>query len=102
MREGMVSTWKRKRAGLESPHMVSQSPIRSKMRALMLLSFCAVLLSVFQASGADSESKSHYEIRLEHDPNGSGKFFRGREIAQVMGHQAADWLERPEREEEER
>ncbi len=26
----------------------------------------------------------------------------GREIAQVMGHQAADWLERPEREEEER
>ena len=26
----------------------------------------------------------------------------GREIAHVMGHQAADWLERPEREEEER
>jgi ubiquinone/menaquinone biosynthesis C-methylase UbiE len=26
----------------------------------------------------------------------------GREIAQVMGHQAADWLERPERESEER
>ena len=26
----------------------------------------------------------------------------GREIAHVMGHQAANWLERPEREEEER
>jgi ubiquinone/menaquinone biosynthesis C-methylase UbiE len=43
-----------------------------------------------------------YETRTEHDPNGLGKFFMGREIAQVMGHQAADWLERPEREKEER
>ncbi|MDQ3621667.1 MAG: methyltransferase domain-containing protein [Verrucomicrobiota bacterium] len=43
-----------------------------------------------------------YETRAEHDPNGIGKFFMGREIAQVMGHLAADWLERPEREQEER
>jgi ubiquinone/menaquinone biosynthesis C-methylase UbiE len=43
-----------------------------------------------------------YETRTEHDRNGTGKFFMGREIAQVMGHQAADWLERPEREEEEK
>ena len=43
-----------------------------------------------------------YEFRKDHDPNGIGKFFMGREIAHVMGHQAADWLERPEREEEER
>jgi len=43
-----------------------------------------------------------YELRAEHDPNGIGKFYLGREIAQVMGHQAADWLERPEREKEER
>lgn len=42
-----------------------------------------------------------YETRAEHDPNGIGVFFMGREIAHVMGHQAADWLERPEREEEE-
>src|SRR5205823_5316589 len=34
-------------------------------------------------------------------PNGIGKFYMGREIAHVMGHQAAGWLERPEREEEE-
>jgi protein-L-isoaspartate O-methyltransferase len=45
---------------------------------------------------------SRYETRAEHDPNGIGKFYMGREIALVMGHQAADWLERPEREEEER
>lgn len=43
-----------------------------------------------------------YEQRAQHDPNGIGKFFLGREIAHVMGHQAAGWLERPEREEEER
>lgn len=42
-----------------------------------------------------------YEMRRNHDPDGTGKFYMGREIAQVMGHLAADWLERPEREEEE-
>jgi ubiquinone/menaquinone biosynthesis C-methylase UbiE len=34
--------------------------------------------------------------------DGIGKYYFGREIAQVMGHQGASWLERPEREEEER
>src|SRR5271169_282665 len=43
-----------------------------------------------------------YTYREEHDPDGIGKFYQGREIAQVMGHQAADWLERPERLAEER
>lgn len=43
-----------------------------------------------------------YEFRKEHDRDGIGKFYLGREIAHVMGHQAANWLERPEREEEER
>ena len=43
-----------------------------------------------------------YEYREQHDPNGIGKFYLGREIAQVMGHQGIGWLERPEREEEER
>lgn len=31
----------------------------------------------------------------------TGKVYMGREIAQVMGHQGADWLERPERAREE-
>lgn len=48
------------------------------------------------------QAAPRYEFRAEHDPNGIGKFFMGREIARVMGHQAADWLERPERESEER
>jgi hypothetical protein len=31
----------------------------------------------------------------------TGKVYMGREIAKVMGHQGADWLERPERATEE-
>ena len=42
-----------------------------------------------------------YEWRAEHDPEGTGKFYMDREIAQVMGHQWAEWLERPQREDEE-
>ncbi len=38
-----------------------------------------------------------YEYRSWHNPDGTGKFFLGREIAQVMGHQGAAWLERPTR-----
>lgn len=46
-------------------------------------------------------TEPRYEYREDHDPNGTGKFYMGREIALVMGHLAADWLERPEREAEE-
>src|SRR3979409_2278254 len=66
--------------------------------------FAFVLLTSVLLSGLDrahSQSANWYEIRQNHDRDGSGKFSMGREIAQVMGHQAADWLERPERENEE-
>jgi len=42
-----------------------------------------------------------YEFREQHSPDGIGKFYLGREISHVMGHLAADWLERPERNAEE-
>jgi protein-L-isoaspartate O-methyltransferase len=42
-----------------------------------------------------------YEFKKDHDPDGIGKFYMGREIAYVMGYQAAGWLERPERIKEE-
>ncbi len=64
------------------------------------------LLFVFSVgrslSAAESAVSTHrYEFRKEHSRDGIGKFYMGREIAHVMGHQAADWLERPERDEEE-
>ena len=47
-----------------------------------------------------------YTFRKQHDPNGIGKFYMGREIAHVMGYgfngAGARWLERAEREREEK
>lgn len=65
----------------------------------------AVLLAVFVGplleAAETSVPTNRYEFRKEHSRDGIGKFYMGREIAHVMGHQAADWLERPERDEEE-
>lgn len=38
-----------------------------------------------------------YQERDLHDPDGIGKYYMNREIAQFMGHQGAGWLERPSR-----
>lgn len=54
-----------------------------------------------RAEGLAQDPHPGYEKRTPHDPNGIGKFYLDREIAHVMGHQAAPWLERPEREDEE-
>ena len=43
-----------------------------------------------------------YETRPVHDPNGIGKFYMGREIAAVMAPGGMPWLDRPERERQER
>ena len=66
--------------------------------------FCALALAFFLAANlsAQEANTNRYEFKKFHDRDGIGKFFMGREIAHVMGHQAAGWLERPEREEEER
>src|SRR5437899_2642082 len=76
------------------------------MRATSQLRFALVLLAASVVADSicaqTTNSSSRYEIRKDHDRDGIGKFYMGREIAQVMGHQAADWLERPEREDEER
>ena len=45
---------------------------------------------------------ARYTTLAKHHPDGTGRVFMGREIAQVMGHLAADWLERPAREQEEK
>ncbi len=44
----------------------------------------------------------HYKLRKRPSADGIGKTYMGREIAQVMGHRAAMWLERPSRLLEER
>ena len=42
-----------------------------------------------------------YELAPPRDPNGIGTYYMGRQIAHVMGHDGADWLERTGRKQEE-
>ncbi|GAA4346877.1 class I SAM-dependent methyltransferase [Hymenobacter saemangeumensis] len=44
---------------------------------------------------------SGYELAAPRDPNGIGKYYMGRQIAHVMGHEGAEWLERHGRRQEE-
>jgi ubiquinone/menaquinone biosynthesis C-methylase UbiE len=64
------------------------------------LGWKAVLLLAVSASLVRADAP-RYEVRKAHDPDGIGKFYMGREIAQVMGHLAAGWLDRTERDREE-
>jgi len=58
-----------------------------------------VLLLTSLAQAADNDPG--YVYAPERSQGGIGKFYMGREISGVMGHQAADWLERPQRTHEE-
>jgi ubiquinone/menaquinone biosynthesis C-methylase UbiE len=70
--------------------------------AIGIAGVLAVSIAARSADGpAKKAEKSRYEYRVDHDPDGIGKYYMGREIAQVMGYAAAGWLERKEREEEE-
>jgi ubiquinone/menaquinone biosynthesis C-methylase UbiE len=75
--------------------------MRSILPSLLVFLSAATFSGSVHAVDAPKLPPGLYETRTDHDPNGIGVFFMGREIAHVMGHQAADWLERPEREEEE-
>lgn len=70
---------------------------RCRFLVTLTLLFLSNQASVCADDAKKEPPKPRYETRKEHDPNGIGKFYMDREIAMVMGHQAADWLERPER-----
>ena len=75
------------------------------MRLIHLSLVAATIPLVCPAMADDANAAkqiSRYEFREEHDPNGIGKFYMGREIAYVMGFSGALWLERNTREKEER
>ena len=64
----------------------------------MIILFCLSSLS----SCAQKEKSTNGEYTMKNgDSNGIGKWYKGREIARVMGYQGMSWLERPEREKEE-
>src|SRR6266571_2677644 len=83
------------------------NPFVMRSIVLTLLQLVALLGASLRVYSAETPQPStnapgHYEFRQQHSVDGIGKFYQGREIAHVMGHQAADWLERPTRDEEER
>jgi precorrin-6B methylase 2 len=66
---------------------------------------CSPLTARVQAANSPPQTlqaQPIYETREVHDPNGTGRFYMGREIAQVMGPGGIPWLDRPQREDEER
>lgn len=71
------------------------------LRTSLILTTLVVGGACLSTAKAAPPSHPPYVYRGAHDPNGIGKFYMGREIARVMGHEAADWLDRPEREQEE-
>ena len=54
-----------------------------------------------QPQASSPQPDARYEVRAVHDPNGTGRFYMGREIAEVMGAGGITWLDRPEREDQE-
>lgn len=69
---------------------------------LLFLALLAASLLCSQPSYGQPESPTDPYTYKEGDPNGIGKWYMGREIAYVMGYQGMGWLERPEREAEEK
>ena len=64
--------------------------------------FVALAVCCGCALAAASEFTANRYSTIPATPDGIGKSYLGREITQVMGWQGAQWLEREEREQEER
>ena len=70
-------------------------------RLLPLLLYLAICTSCNAQQDAPPQEENDTYTFASPSRDGTGKYYLGREISHVMGHLAADWLERPEREAEE-
>jgi precorrin-6B methylase 2 len=69
------------------------------MRYVCAFTLLVVPLIAVAGDPPKKDAANRYEIRRDHDPDGTGKFYMGREIAQISG--GPGWLDRPQREKEE-
>jgi SAM-dependent methyltransferase len=72
-------------------------------KIIQLIFLLTLTVSNYHCKGqtdVKKESDKIYSYKAG-DPNGIGKWYKGREIAHVMGYQGMGWLERSDREEEE-
>jgi ubiquinone/menaquinone biosynthesis C-methylase UbiE len=87
----------------------SLNKIKSKIAKgkIVLCSFFLITIIIFNLNYipraiAKTNYSYYYRTQIIHSPDGIGKYYMEREIAQVMGHQAMMWLERKGREQEEK
>ena len=74
----------------------------TRIAASLLAITLAATPLVAQEAPPQDKAKAKAPRRARPDHGDSGRSYMGREIADVMSYQGADWLVRPEREEEER
>lgn len=85
---------------IAQPPALPRGPAGTVWRLFLFLGAVVSCTTLLRAAETPKENPApRYEFRTEHDPNGIGKFYLGREIAHVSA--GPEWLERPEREIEE-
>ncbi len=70
------------------------------MNHLHLYIFCLLFAGLYAPTAKIQLNDTTYTYKKA-TPDGKGKFYKGREIAQVMSFEGADWLERNSRPQEE-
>jgi ubiquinone/menaquinone biosynthesis C-methylase UbiE len=84
-----------------SPKYLMQLTLSIVAIAFVLSNFIYTPVAQAQAQ-VQANYPAYYREKKIHNPDGIGKYYMSREIAQVMGHQAMMWLERESRVEEEK
>ena len=79
---------------------VTRAPVRSFVAASAVVLLFPLSPAIAEQCGTPA-GEQVYEFGAP-SRDGTGKFYMGREISHVMGHLGAGWLERPERQHEER
>ncbi len=72
---------------------------RTAIGSTLVLAIVCLVSLLMPLDGVRAETPYSYDAPSR---DGTGKFYMGREISQVMGHRGAGWLERSSREAEER
>uniref|UniRef100_UPI0025B441E0 class I SAM-dependent methyltransferase n=1 Tax=Trichocoleus desertorum TaxID=1481672 RepID=UPI0025B441E0 len=85
-------------SGISDRSLLQKALIRRAI-ALLLTTCLGLLLTCMgpMTPAVLADVASVYQQRDRHNSDGIGKIYMGREIAQVMGHQGAAWLERSSR-----
>lgn len=94
----------RRATRLPKIRLMSTRPIFLLVRPAAVFSILVLATGCLSAADKASKKSKHpgYTQRDKPAPGGTGKVYMGRDISHVMGHLGAGWLERKERETEEK